>query len=153
RARPRRAPRRRGARGRRWIVTGHQARVLVIDDDERIRQALPAALRANGYEVVEAADAETGLDAAAAEAPDLILLGAARPDLDGVEVCRRVRGWSRIPVIVLSAAGDDASKVRALDAGADDYLTKPFSLPELLARVRAALRRAARAALRDDPVV
>jgi two-component system KDP operon response regulator KdpE len=122
------------------------ARILVIDGDERIRRALRVALRANSYEVIEAADGEAGLDLAAAERPDLIVLDLALPDLDGVDVCRRLREWSRVPVIVLSAAGDDDAKVRALDADADDYVTKPFSVPELLARMRVALRRAARAA-------
>jgi two-component system KDP operon response regulator KdpE len=127
-------------------VTGRAPRILVVDDEEQIRRALRVALRANSYEVIEAADGETGLDLAAAERPDLIVLDLALPDLDGVDVCRRVREWSRVPVIVLSAAGDDDAKVRALDADADDYVTKPFSVPELLARMRVALRRAARAA-------
>jgi two-component system KDP operon response regulator KdpE len=118
----------------------------VVDDEEQIRRALRVALRANGYQVLEAADGETGLDMAAVERPDLVVLDLALPDLDGVEVCRRLRTWSRVPVIVLSAAGDDEAKVRALDADADDYVTKPFSVPELLARMRVALRRAARAA-------
>jgi two-component system, OmpR family, KDP operon response regulator KdpE len=127
-------------------VTGRAPRILVVDDEEQIRRALRVALRANSYEVIEAADGETGLDLAAAERPDLIVLDLALPDLDGVDVCRRVREWSQVPVIVLSAAGDDDAKVRALDADADDYVTKPFSVPELLARMRVALRRAARAA-------
>jgi two-component system KDP operon response regulator KdpE len=118
----------------------------VVDDEEQIRRALHMALRANGYDVIEAEDGQTGLDLAASERPDLIVLDLALPDLDGVDVCRRVREWSRVPVIVLSAAGDDDAKVRALDADADDYVTKPFSVPELLARMRVALRRAARAA-------
>ncbi|HEY3109096.1 MAG TPA: response regulator transcription factor [Chloroflexota bacterium] len=127
-------------------MSGRAPRILVVDDEEQIRRALRVALRANSYEVIEAADGETGLDLAAAERPDLIVLDLALPDLDGVDVCRRVREWSRVPVIVLSAAGDDDAKVRALDADADDYVTKPFSVPELLARMRVALRRAARAA-------
>ena len=129
-------------------MRARQPRILVVDDEEQIRRALRVALRANSYDVIEAADGETGLDLAAAERPDLIVLDLALPDLDGVDVCRRLRGWSRVPVIVLSAAGDDDAKVRALDADADDYVTKPFSVPELLARMRVALRRAARAA--DD---
>jgi two-component system, OmpR family, KDP operon response regulator KdpE len=134
-------------------VTGPAARILVVDDEEQIRRALRVALRANSYEVIEAADGETALDLAASARPDLIVLDLALPDLDGVDVCRRVREWSRVPVIVLSAAGDDDAKVRALDADADDYVTKPFSVPELLARMRVALRRAARAADRAGSTV
>ena len=127
-------------------------RVLVVDDEPQIRRALRVTLRANGYEVVEAADGETGLDMAAAQPPDVVVLDLALPDLDGVEVCRRLREWSEVPVIVLSAAGDDDAKVGALDQGADDYVTKPFSTPELLARIRAAVRRSART-IGGDPIV
>jgi len=134
-------------------VTSHSPRVLVVDDEEQIRRAVRMALRANGYEVIEAGDGETGLDLAAAERPDLIVLDLALPDMDGVDVCRRVREWSQVPVIVVSAARDDDAKVYALDAGADDYVTKPFSVPELLARMRVALRRAARSAEGRGPVV
>jgi two-component system, OmpR family, KDP operon response regulator KdpE len=117
-------------------------RVLVVDDEPQIRRALRVALRTNGYDVEEAATGEEGLDALAAHPPDLLILDLALPDCDGVEVCRRLREWSSLPVIVLSAYGDDEAKVRALDEGADDYLTKPFSVPELLARMRVALRHA-----------
>jgi two-component system KDP operon response regulator KdpE len=125
-------------------VTTAQPRVLVVDDEPQIRRALRVTLRANGYEVVEAPDGETGLDLAAAQPPDVVVLDLALPDLDGVEVCRRLREWSQVPVIVLSAMGDDEAKVGALDQGADDFVTKPFSTPELLARIRVALRRMAR---------
>jgi two-component system KDP operon response regulator KdpE len=133
-------------------VTLPQPRVLVVDDEPQIRRALRVTLRANGYEVVEAADGETGLDLAATLPPDVVVLDLALPDVDGVEVCRRLREWSEVPVIVLSAVGDDDAKVSALDQGADDYVTKPFSTPELLARVRVAVRRGART-VGGDPIV
>lgn len=120
-----------------------QFRVLVVDDEPQIRRALRVALRANGYEVQEASTGEEGLDAAAARPPDLVILDLGLPDIDGIDVCRRLREWSQVPVIVLSAHGDDEAKVRALDEGADDYVTKPFSTPELLARMRVSLRHAA----------
>src|SRR5437764_15314510 len=118
-------------------------RVLVVDDEPQIRRALRVALRANGYAVEEVENGEQALDAVATRPPDLVILDLGLPDLDGVEVCRRLREWSRLPILVLSAHGDDAAKVRALDEGADDYVTKPFSMPELLARMRVALRHAA----------
>jgi two-component system, OmpR family, KDP operon response regulator KdpE len=124
-------------------VTG--PRVLVVDDEPQIRRSLRVALRANGYEVEEAATGEAALEQAATRPPALVILDLSLPDLDGVEVCRRLREWTQLPVIVLSANGEDEAKVRALDEGADDYVTKPFSVPELLARMRVAVRRAARA--------
>jgi two-component system KDP operon response regulator KdpE len=123
-------------------VTG--PRVLVVDDEPQIRRSLRVALRANGYEVEEAATGEAALEQAATRPPALVILDLSLPDLDGVEVCRRLREWTQLPVIVLSANGEDEAKVRALDEGADDYVTKPFSVPELLARMRVAVRRAAR---------
>jgi two-component system, OmpR family, KDP operon response regulator KdpE len=116
-------------------------RVLVVDDEQQIRRSLRVTLRTNGYEVDEAATGEAALDSVAVRPPELIILDLALPDVDGVEVTRRLREWTRLPIIVLSAMGDDDAKVRALDAGADDYVTKPFSVPELLARMRVALRR------------
>jgi two-component system KDP operon response regulator KdpE len=130
----------------------HQ-RALVVDDEPQIRRALRVALRANGYEVVEAEGGEAALDAAATAPPDVVILDLGLPDLDGVEVCRRLREWTRTPIIVLSVQSDDTAKVRALDEGADDYVTKPFSMPELLARMRVALRHAALAAGAVDSVV
>jgi len=121
------------------VMSPHQ--ILVVDDEPQIRRALRLALRANGYAVREAASGGEALDRLAERSPDLVILDLVLPDMDGVEVCRRVREWSRVPVIVLSAHGEDDTKVRALDEGADDYVTKPFSMPELLARMRAALRR------------
>jgi two-component system KDP operon response regulator KdpE len=120
-----------------------EQRVLVVDDEPQIRRALRVALRANGYQVEEAERGEQALDLAASQPPALIILDLGLPDVDGIEVCRRLRAWSRVPILVLSAHGDDEAKVRALDEGADDYVTKPFSVPELLARMRVALRHAA----------
>ncbi|MBS3940249.1 MAG: response regulator transcription factor [Actinobacteria bacterium] len=115
--------------------------VLVIDDDPAIRRVVATGLTARGYGVIEAATAADGLGAAAVDAPDLILLDLGLPDGDGVEVCRRIREFSTSPVIVLSVETTDRRKIEALDAGADDFLVKPFSMPELLARMRASLRR------------
>jgi two-component system KDP operon response regulator KdpE len=118
-------------------------RVLVVDDERQIVRALSASLGAAGYAVNTA---ETGADAlrsAALAPPDAVVLDLRLPDLDGVEVCRRLREWSQVPVVVVSAVGDESMKVTALDAGADDYVTKPYSTGELLARLRAAMRRAA----------
>ncbi|MDQ6672090.1 MAG: response regulator transcription factor [Chloroflexota bacterium] len=122
------------------------SRVLVVDDEPQIRRSLRVALRANGYEVEEAATGARALEQAATRPPELVILDLSLPDLDGVEVCRRLREWTQLPVIILSANGEDEAKVRALDQGADDYVTKPFSVPELLARMRVAFRRAARGA-------
>lgn len=116
--------------------------ILVIDDEAPIRRAVRTALGDGDTRVVEAADAESGLAAAAAERPDLIVLDLALPDRDGIGVCRDIRAWWPAPILVLSARHADDEKVAALDAGADDYMTKPFSLVELQARVRALLRRA-----------
>jgi two-component system KDP operon response regulator KdpE len=128
-------------------------RVLVVDDELQIRRSLRVTLRTNGYDVDEAATGEAALDAVAFRPPELIILDLGLPDVDGVEVTRRLREWTRLPIIVLSAMGDDEAKVRALDAGADDYVTKPFSVPELLARMRVALRRGARGIEAGDRVV
>ncbi|MBA3745451.1 response regulator [Sporichthya sp.] len=127
-------------------MTGHQdgaARVLIVDDDDTLRRALGINLKARGYEVVDAADGASALALAARKPPDVVVLDLGLPDLDGVEVILGLRAWSRAPIVVLSAREDQSQKVAALDAGADDYVTKPFGMDELLARVRAALRRAA----------
>ena len=116
-------------------------RILVVDDEQQIRRALDINLRAHGYEVRLAATGEEALVDAAANLPDLVLLDLGLPGIDGIDVIRGLRAWTAIPIIVLSARERDASKVEALDAGADDYVTKPFSITELLARVRASLRR------------
>jgi two-component system KDP operon response regulator KdpE len=128
-------------------------RILVVDDEPQIRRALRVALRANGYEIAEAETGAEAIDAVALDRPDLVILDLALPDLDGVEVCRRLREWTQLPIIVLSAHGDDQAKVRALDEGADDFVTKPFSVPELLARMRVAIRHASRVNPEGDQVV
>ena len=118
------------------------SRVLVVDDEPQIRRALRVALRANGYDVSEVATGQEAIEGVAVDPPDLVILDLGLPDVDGFEVCRRLREWTQLPIIVLSAHGDDQAKVRALDEGADDYVTKPFSMVELLARMRVALRHA-----------
>jgi two-component system KDP operon response regulator KdpE len=119
------------------------ARVLVVDDEPQIRRSLRVTLRANGYDVDEAATGEAALDLVSVAPPLLVILDLSLPDTNGVEVTRRLREWTQVPIVILSVRGDDEAKVRALDAGADDYLTKPFSVPELLARMRVALRHGA----------
>ncbi|AGZ42639.1 response regulator [Actinoplanes friuliensis] len=119
------------------------SRILVVDDDDQLRRALRINLAARRYEVLTAADGTSALRTAGHTPPDLAIVDLGLPDLDGVEVVRGLRGWTSIPIIVLSARHDQAGKVEALDAGADDYVTKPFGMDELLARIRAALRRAA----------
>jgi two-component system KDP operon response regulator KdpE len=126
-------------------------RVLVVDDEPSILRALRINLSAREYEVSTAVDGTTGLAAVARDRPDVIILDLGLPDMDGTEVIHGVRGWTSIPIIVLSAWGQESQKVAALDAGADDYVTKPFGMDELLARLRAAVRRAAPAP--DEPVV
>ena len=120
--------------------------VLVVEDEPQMMRFLRATLPSQGYRVAEAATGQQGLVEAAMRSPDLVLLDLGLPDMDGVEVMRRLREWSAIPVIVLSARGQEGDKIQALDAGADDYLTKPFGIGELLARVRVALRHLAGAA-------
>jgi two-component system KDP operon response regulator KdpE len=117
-------------------------RVLVCDDEPQILRALRVVLREAGFEVVPAETAEEALDRAAVQPPDAAILDLVLPDGDGIEVCRSLREWSRMPIILLSAVGDEDEKVRALEAGADDYVVKPFAPRELVARLQAALRRA-----------
>lgn len=117
-------------------------RVLVVDDEPQIRRALRSALTAHGYSVATAEDGSTALETIATWAPDAIVLDLVMPGIDGLEVLRETRSWSSVPIIVLSARGAEADKVAALDQGADDYLTKPFSMAELQARLRVTLRRA-----------
>jgi two-component system, OmpR family, KDP operon response regulator KdpE len=119
-----------------------KGRVLVVDDEHSIRRAVGRALTARGYDVQLATDGEEALSVAAAFQPDLVVLDLNLPALDGLSVCRQLRVWSSVPILVLSVREDEADKVAALDLGADDYLTKPFGIDELLARVRALLRRA-----------
>jgi two-component system KDP operon response regulator KdpE len=126
-------------------------RVLVVDDEAGLRRALAANLRARGYEVDLAATGEEALVLAARGHPDVVILDLGLPGIDGVEVVQGLRGWSGVPILILSARDSEPAKVAALDAGADDYVTKPFGMDELLARVRAAVRRAAPAD--EAPVV
>jgi two-component system KDP operon response regulator KdpE len=129
-------------------------RVLVVDDEPAILRAVGAGLATRGYEVLRATTGQAALDAAIDGTPDVIVLDLGLPDMDGIEVCRRLRAWSEVPIVVLSAEGAEGRKVLALDEGADDYVTKPFSMSELLARVRVALRhRSARALDAPEQVV
>ncbi len=120
--------------------------VLIVDDEPQIRRALQLNLKARGYQVELAADGAEALRVAGRSHPDVVLLDLGLPDMDGLDVIAGLRGWSTVPIVVLSARGDEAGKVDALDAGADDYITKPFGIEELLARLRAAVRRHAPAA-------
>jgi two-component system KDP operon response regulator KdpE len=119
-----------------------KGRILVVDDEHSIRRAVGRALTARSYDVQLATDGEEALSMVAAFQPDLVVLDLNLPALDGLSVCRQLRAWSPVPILVLSVREDEADKVAALDLGADDYLTKPFGIDELLARVRALLRRA-----------
>jgi two-component system KDP operon response regulator KdpE len=127
------------------------ARILLVDDDQALLRALRIGLGARGYNVVVAHSGEEGVTQVSLAGPDVVVLDLGLPDIDGIEVCRRVRQWSAVPIIVLSAAGTEDRKVAALDAGADDYVTKPFGMAELEARLRVALRRSARSAGDDAP--
>ncbi|MGE0454650.1 MAG: response regulator [Vicinamibacteria bacterium] len=120
--------------------------LLAIEDEPQVVRFLRASLASHGFRVIDAPTGQQGLAAASARVPELILLDLGLPDMDGVEVCRRLREWSAAPIIVLSARGQERDKIEALDAGADDYVTKPFGIGELLARIRVALRHANRAA-------
>jgi DNA-binding response OmpR family regulator len=118
-----------------------KVRILVVDDDPAIRKFVKANLEARDYEVFLANDGEEGISLIEQELPDLILLDIMMPNVDGFEVCRQVREWSKIPIVILSAREGELDKVKCLDCGADDYITKPFSLRELLSRIKAVLRR------------
>jgi two-component system KDP operon response regulator KdpE len=122
-------------------------RILVVDDDPAILRLLSNNLKARGYEVITATNGEESLEAVQREFIDLIILDIMMPKVDGVEVCRRIREWSDVPIIILSARGDEKDKVKCLELGADDYLTKPFGIAELIARVKTAFRH------RGDPSV
>ncbi|MCB0935412.1 MAG: response regulator [Mycolicibacterium sp.] len=130
-----------------------KTKVLVIDDEPQILRALRINLSVRGYEVITAATGAAALKVAAEQHPDVIVLDLGLPDMDGIEVLGGLRGWLSAPVIVLSARTDSAEKVEALDAGADDYVTKPFGMDEFLARLRAAVRRGAAASDTDEPVI
>jgi two-component system KDP operon response regulator KdpE len=123
------------------VSAAPRQRVLVVDDEQQILRALRVILRDAGFEAVPASTAEEALDLVAVRAPDAAIIDLVLPDIDGIELCRRLREWSEMPLIVLSAVGDEDAKVRALAAGADDYVTKPFGPRELIARLQANLRR------------
>ena len=125
-------------------------RVLVVDDEQAIRRFLRVTLISQDYTVIEAASGQEALSDAATQKPDIVILDLGLPDIDGVEVTRLLRQWTQIPIIILSVRGSESDKIAALDAGADDYLTKPFGVGELLARLRAALRRTAQTT--NEPV-
>jgi two-component system KDP operon response regulator KdpE len=131
-------------------MTEAKPTVLLVEDEPQMRTFVRIALTANGYRVIEAETGTLGVQQAAAHTPDVVLLDLGLPDIDGVEVTRRVREWSAVPILVISARDQESKKVEALDAGADDYVTKPFGAGELLARLRVALRHAARSA--QDPL-
>ena len=133
-------------------MTG-KIRVLVVDDEPQILRALRINLSVRGYDVVTVTNGTDALRAAAEFRPEVVILDLGLPDMSGIEVLGGIRGWLNAPVIVLSARTDSSDKVQALDAGADDYVTKPFGMDELLARLRAAIRRAAASAETDEPVV
>ena len=127
--------------------------LLVIEDDPQMRRFLRTSLHAQGFQILEAETGEQGLALATERAPQVILLDLGLPDMDGIRVAERLRAWSRVPIVVLSARGRETDKVLALDAGADDYLTKPFGVNELMARVRVALRHAKQLPSGEQPVI
>jgi two-component system, OmpR family, KDP operon response regulator KdpE len=131
-------------------VTGAKPRILVVDDEPQILRALSTNLRGAGYEVQQAATGGDALAMLAVRPPDAVVLDLILPDMSGIDVCRQIRAGSAIPIVVLSAVGDERTKVDALDVGADDYVTKPFGLEELTARLRAVLRRVSRS---PEPVI
>jgi two-component system KDP operon response regulator KdpE len=127
--------------------------ILLVEDDRSMTRVVSAALKARGYRVIAVASGQAALAAAERDDPAVVLLDLGLPDIDGIDVCRQLRSWSRVPIIVVTADGADERKVTALDEGADDYVTKPFSTPELLARVRVALRHRRAAGLVDRTVI
>src|SRR3954462_3043256 len=129
----------------------HRARILVVDDEAQLTRVLRTGLKSRGYDVRVAADGLTALETFGDWHPELVITDLAMPVMDGLELCRRLRLISQVPIIVLSAKGEEKIKVEALDIGADDYVTKPFGIDELLARVRASLRRAAATVTGDVP--
>ena len=125
-------------------------RILVIEDDIQIRKLMMTSLKSSGYSVECVSDGNAGIIALTSAKADIVLLDLGLPDMDGVELIRKVRGWSQIPIIVVSARGEDTDKIAALDSGADDYLTKPFSVDELMARIRVAQRRIISSEMADE---
>jgi two-component system, OmpR family, KDP operon response regulator KdpE len=132
-------------------VTEPSIRILIVDDEPQIRRFLRTTLSAHGYRVIEASCGREAMTLTATERPELMLLDLGLPDIEGLEVIHRLREWSTVPIIVVSVRGQEAKKIEALDSGADDYVTKPFGMGELLARIRAALRHRLQAEV-DDPV-
>jgi two-component system KDP operon response regulator KdpE len=130
----------------------HEPLILAIEDEQPIRRFLRTALTNHGYRFAEAATAQDGLVEATTRPPDLVILDLGLPDLDGLEVIRQLREWTALPIIILSARGQESDKISALDAGADDYLTKPFGVGELLARIRVLLRHAAQVGEKEEPL-
>lgn len=133
------------------MTTEHGARILIVDDERPIRRFLRTSLSAHGYEILEASNGMEALGIAAQEHPEVIVLDLGLPDIDGLEVTRRLREWSQIPIIILSVREQEEDKIKALDSGANDYLTKPFGVGELTARIRVALRLSAQT--EDEPVI
>ena len=127
-------------------------RILIIEDETQIRRFLRSSLASHGYELVEAATGQAGIEQMAQLQPACVILDLGLPDMDGLEVVRRIREWSAVPLVILTARGQEQDKIALLDAGADDYLTKPFGVGELLARIRAALRRTTGMQLPETPV-
>ncbi|MEQ8174017.1 MAG: response regulator [Syntrophomonadaceae bacterium] len=127
------------------------AKILVIDDEVEIRRLLKVGLTAHGYDFIEAANGKDGIVQAATLRPDIVVLDMGLPDLEGLSVVSEIREWSQVPIIILSVRGQEQDKVKALDLGADDYLTKPFSMSELMARIRVALRHQGN--IKDEPVI
>ena len=127
--------------------------ILVVEDDATVRNLITTTLKSNDYRYITASNGEAAIMAATTQQPDIVFLDLGLPDLDGVEIIRRIRTWSQIPIIVISARSEDSDKVSALDAGADDYLTKPFSVTELLARLRVAQRRISSSAAKPEDSV
>jgi two-component system KDP operon response regulator KdpE len=119
-------------------------RVLIVDDNQSIRRVLRIALTAEGYAIFEAATGQEAILVAAAQRPDIVILDLGLPDIEGIEVVRKLHQWKPIPIIILSVRGSEEDKIKTLDAGADDYVTKPYNVRELNARLRAALRRASK---------
>ncbi|MFD0697586.1 response regulator [Paenibacillus sp. GCM10027628] len=133
------------------MTTPNGARILIIDDEPQIRKLLKVTLQAHHFEITESSNGEDGIYQASMTHPDLIVLDLGLPDISGMEVLERIREWSRIPIIVLTAKDREEDKIVALDSGADDYVTKPFSMGELVARIRVALRHVAKSA--NEPIL
>ena len=129
------------------------AKILIVDDEPQIRRFLKASLSAHDYQVVEAIDGKSAVRACTVELPDLVILDLGLPDIDGLDVISQMREWSQVPIIVLSIRSDESDKVDALDRGANDFVTKPFGMAELMARMRGLLRRASGAEQGEDPVI